>query len=119
MKKILVIDDEPELLEAVKIRLEDNSYVVSTANDGDSGLEKAEQDVPDLIILDISMAQMDGYTMIRELKQNEKTKSIPVIILTAHAVMKDLFELEGIEEYIVKPYEDQDLLLRVSRALKK
>jgi len=112
------VDDEPELLKAVKIRLENNNYVVSTANNGIEGLERAEQKVPDLIILDISMARMDGYTMIHELQQREKTKAIPIIILTAHVEMKELFDVEGIKDYIVKPFEDQDLLLRVSRALK-
>lgn len=117
-KKILVADDEPQLLELVGQRLKTNNYEVVSARDGVEALEKTAAQNPDLIILDIKMAQMDGYTTLLRLKADEKTKSIPVIILTAYDKMKDLFELEGIADYIVKPFNEQDFLLRVSRALK-
>ena len=118
-KKILVIDDEVELLKAIKVRLEGNNYQVITAHNGKEGLERAKEENPDLMIVDVVMAQMDGYTLVRELKQIESTKSIPVIVLTAHAAMKELFEMEGIKDYVIKPYNHLDLLLRISRALKK
>ena len=118
-KKILVIDDEPDLINVVKTRLEASGYEVISAGNGLEGLKRADQKNPDLILLDIKMAQMDGYTMLRKLKHAKKTESIPVIILTGYAKMKDMFDLEGATDYVVKPFDGQDLLLRISRALKK
>ena len=87
-KKILVVDDEIILVEFIKMRLEANGYGVITANDGVDGLLKAEEARPDLIILDISMARMDGYTMLKRIRQNEKIKSTRVIMLTASGKRK-------------------------------
>ncbi len=118
-KKILVIDYEPDLINVVKTRLEASGYEVISASNGLEGLKRADQKNPDLILLDIKMAQMDGYTTLRKLKHKKKTESIPVIILTGYEKMKDMFDLEGATDYIVKPFDSQDLLLRISRALKK
>ena len=117
-KKILVIDDEAELVTLIKKRLEANGYEISTASDGVKGLEKAREVNPDLILLDIKMAQMDGYTMLLELKKTEETKSIPVVILTAYDKMQDMFKIEGVKDYITKPFDDQDLMIRIARAFK-
>lgn len=118
-KKILVVDDEVELVELVKIRLEAGGYEVIKANSGLDGLSKAAAELPDLIILDIGMAEMDGYSTLQKLKEEEKTKDIPVIMLTAYAKMQSLFEMEGISDYIVKPFDPQDFLKRVEKVLKK
>ena len=118
-KKILVVDDEMMLVDFLKIRLEDSGYVVDTASDGTEGLVKAETMRPDLIILDIFMKPMDGYTMLKELRKDEKTKDIPVIILTASGKKRELFEAEGISDYIIKPFESDDFVARVDRILKK
>lgn len=118
-KKILVVDDEPDFVKMAKIRLEANNYAVVTAFDGQQGLKKAREEEPDVILLDIMMPNKDGYTMLRELKEDEKIKTIPVIILTAKGGMKELFEIEGVSDYIVKPFDSEDLLLRISRSLKK
>ncbi|MFH0731521.1 MAG: response regulator [Candidatus Omnitrophota bacterium] len=118
-KKILVIDDEADILDVVSALLKFNGYEVDTAGDGLEGLEKASLGKPDLILLDIKMAQVDGYTVLRKLKQNQLTKHIPVIVMTVYDKMRDLFEAEGIADYIVKPYDDQDLLLRVARIIKE
>lgn len=117
-KKILIVDDEAELVELVKMRLEANGYAVVTANSGLEGLSRAGAERPDLIILDIGMAEMDGYTMLQKVREKEEIKNTPVIMLTAYSKMKDLFEMEGISDYIVKPFDPQDFLLRVSRVLK-
>lgn len=117
-KKILVADDDAQLLELVKGRLEKNNYAVITAKDGLEAIKKALTENPDLIILDIKMARMDGYTALRRLRLEKNTKSIPVIILTGYDTMRDLFQVEDISDYIVKPFNDEDFLLRVSRALK-
>ena len=117
-KKILVVDDEEQLAMAVKIRLQSRGYQVVTASDGRQAIEKAEQERPDLILLDVLMPVMDGYSCLRELNAKFGRGKIPVIILTARDRMKDLFELEGIADYIIKPFDHEDLLLRIGRAFK-
>ena len=118
-KKILVADDEQQLALAVKIRLQSRGYTVVTANDGQQALQLAAQEKPDLIILDVLMPVMDGYSCLREINTRFGRGKIPVIILTARDRMKDLFELEGIEDYVIKPFDHEDLLLRIDRALKR
>ncbi len=118
-KKILVVDDEVILIELVKMRLEVNGYEVSTANDGIEGLSKAEQVRPDLIILDIGMERMDGYTMLKELRKNDKIKDIKVIMLTASGKKRELLEAQGISDYILKPFDTEDFLSRVDKVLKE
>ncbi|MBN1870124.1 MAG: response regulator [Candidatus Omnitrophica bacterium] len=118
-KKVLVVDDEEMLVEFIKIRLEGNGYLVETATDGTEGLLKVEQTNPDLIILDIYMQPMDGYTMLKELRKNEKTKDIPVIMLTASGKKREVFEAEGISDYITKPFDSQDFLTRIGRVLEQ
>ena len=118
-KKILVVDDEEQLCLAVKIRLQSKGYEVFTAPDGKQALELVTQHKPDLIILDILMPIMDGYSFLRELNKRFGRSTFLVMILTARDRMKDLFELEGIEDYIVKPFDHEDLLLRVDRVFKR
>ncbi len=118
-KKILVVDDEQQLALAVKIRLQSKGYQVVTAHDGRRALELIEQEQPNLILLDVLMPVMDGYSCLREINTKFGRGAIPVIILTARDRMKDLFELEGIEDYIIKPFDHEDLLARVERALKR
>ena len=118
-KKVLIADDEQQLALAVKIRLQSKGYQVVTATDGRAALELAEQEKPDLIILDVLMPIMDGYSCLRELNIRFGRGKIPVIILTARDRMKDLFELEGIEDYVIKPFDHEDLLIRIERAFKR
>jgi DNA-binding response OmpR family regulator len=118
-KKILVVDDEQQLALAVKIRLQSRGYEVVTANDGKAGLEMFEKERPDLIILDVLMPVMDGYSCLREINVRVGRGTLPVIVLTARDRMKDLFELEGIEDYVIKPFDHEDLLVRIDRALKR
>jgi len=116
-KKILIVDDEPDFVLLLKKRLEANGYDVISAANGDEGVKKVGTDKPNLILLDIMMPEKDGYTMLKELKAREETSSIPVIVVTAKPNMRDLFGVEGIKDYIVKPLDDEDLLLRIKRAL--
>ena len=118
-KKILIVDDEQQLVLAMKIRLQSKSYEVITASDGQEALDCANKDRPDLIILDVMMPGMDGYSCLRELNNRFGRGKIPVIILTARERMKDLFELEGIEDYMVKPFDYEDLLIRIQRVLQR
>lgn len=116
-KRILLVDDEHEFVDLVKTRLESNNYEVIVAYNGNEALDKAQSEKPDLILLDILMPEKDGYNALKELKQIETTKNVPVLVVTAKAGMRDLFEVEGIADYIVKPFEAEDLLLRMKRAL--
>ena len=118
-KHVLVVDDEEQLALAIKIRLQSQGYEVVTANDGQQALELASQQRPDLIIMDVLMPVMDGYSCLRELNTRFGRGKIPIIILTARERMKDLFELEGIEDYVIKPFDHEDLLVRIDRLFKR
>jgi len=97
--------------------LEAQDYDVITASTGDEGLKKVRSEKPDLILLDIMMPLTDGYTFVREIKASEEFKSIPIIIQTAKAELKDLLEVEGVSDYIVKPYKAEEILEMVKKYL--
>ncbi len=118
-KKILVIDDEEQLALAVKIRLQSKGYQVLSAGNGRQALEVMSQDRPDLVLLDVLMPIMDGYSCLREINQRFGRGKMPVIILTARDQLKELFDLEGIEDYIIKPFDHEDLLVRIERVLQR
>lgn len=118
-KKILLVDDEEQLGLAVKIRLQAKGYQVKVATDGSQALEQVKGQRPDLIILDVRMPVMDGYSCLRELNSRYGRGEIPIIILTARDRMQDLFELEGIEDYVVKPFDHDDLIRRIELAFKR
>lgn len=119
LKKILVVDDEAELLKAISILLKTSGYEVITAQDGQEGLEKAKSLSPDLIVLDILMPKMDGYEACRLLKFDEKYKSIPIIMLTAKVqdIDKAMGKKVGADDYITKPFETQDLVDKIKKHL--
>ena len=119
--KVLIVDDESDLLEMISLRLEANNYQVICACDGQEGLDKARTEKPDLIILDIMLPKIDGYKVCRMLKFDEKYKQIPVILFTARVQEYDikLGEEVGADAYITKPFEPDILLSKVSELLKK
>lgn len=118
-KKVLVIDDENDILLIIKSALHEEGYDVTTANNGYDGLALAEDASPDLIILDIMMPEMDGFEVLQQLKENEKTAQIPVVILTGLSSKDKIREAlnKGIDYYIVKPFEYQDLVSKVKIAI--
>ena len=118
-KKILVVDDEEQLALAVKIRLQSRGFEVLTCGDGKQALALIETEHPDLVILDVLMPVMDGYSCLREINSRFGRNKLPIIILTARDRMKDLFDLEGIEDYIIKPFDHEDLITRIDRTLKR
>ena len=116
-KRILIIDDEPNFLELLKVRLEANGYDTSEAMTGREGLEKVRSEKIDLILLDIVMPDMDGYTFLHKLKADLETRSIPVIVVTGKPDMKEIFRIEGVQAVIDKPLGDNVLLSEVRKAL--
>ena len=114
-KRILVVDDEVQLVEMVKIRLEANDYEIITAYDGQEALEKARNEKPDLIILDLRLPKLDGYTVCRMLKFDEKYKSIPILMFTARVQESDkkMGQEVGADAYITKPFDPQILLSKI------
>ena len=118
-KKILVVDDEPSVLKILTRRLEINQYEVLTATDGLEGLDRAMTEQPDLIISDIMMPNMDGYTFVRKVRAHPQLSRVPVIILTAKDKMQDLFVFQGVKDcdYIVKPFESDELLNKIKELL--
>jgi DNA-binding response OmpR family regulator len=119
-KKILVVDNEVDLVEMIKLRLEANNYEVIVACDGAEALEKIKNERPDLIILDILMPRMNGYEFLRKVrKQKDSTKEIPVIIISARTRMKDLFDNWEISDFISKPFDAKELLSKIENVLAK
>ncbi len=119
-RRILIVDDEADLVEALKLRLETGGYEVVTALDGAEGLTKAKGDKPALILLDIMMPKLNGYQVCRELKSDAKCKDIPVVMLTAKAQQTDKFwgQEVGADGYITKPFEFSALLTIIEKYLK-
>lgn len=117
--KILLVDDEPELVAMVKLRLEANNYEVITAANGRQALEKAKKENPDLIILDIMMPKLDGYQVCGALKTNKKYNKIPVVMLTVKSQPDDIKRGEeaGASAYITKPFEAQMMLDEIQKLL--
>jgi CheY-like chemotaxis protein len=120
-KRILLVDDEADVLEVLKRRLETHHYEVVTAKDGLEALEQALQERFDLIISDIMMPVMDGYTFIKKLRATPALARTPVIILTAKEKMQDLFLFEGVKEcdYLTKPFEAEALLQKIAQLLQR
>lgn len=118
-KKILVVDDEHDLVDFIRIRLEGNNYQVIVAYDGEKAISLASKEKPDLVLLDILMPQMDGFKVCRELKNGALTADIPVIMLTAKDRQEDIkfAQQAGADEYIIKPFDDQTLLFSIKHLL--
>ncbi len=119
-KKILLVDDDPDFVEAVKVIVENGGYDVKVAYDGKEGLEAVEEERPDLIVLDVMMPVMNGHETCAQLKADKATEDIPIILLTAVAdrvttstyTHRDMLESEA-EDYMPKPVEPAELLERI------
>ncbi|OGP88793.1 MAG: hypothetical protein A2156_07280 [Deltaproteobacteria bacterium RBG_16_48_10] len=120
-KKILVVDDEPDLVETVRFPLEMEGYQVLVSYNGEDGLNQARRENPDLIILDLMLPKLDGYKVCRLLKFDERYKHIPILMLTAKAQEKDriLGKETGADEYMTKPFDIDKLMEKVKCYLNK
>ena len=124
-KNILLVDDDPDFVEAVKVIVESGGYNVKVAYDGKEGLEAVEEERPDLIVLDVMMPVMNGHEACAQLKGNKETANIPIILLTAVAdrvttstyTHRDMLESEA-EDYMPKPVEPAELLELIKSWLK-
>ena len=118
MKKILVIDDEADIAELVKMRLENEGYQVSTLTSSRDAIEVIKQEKPDLILLDIKMPGKDGYQVCDEVKSDDQIKNIPVIVFTAKPqekdLMKDVHSFYGAQDFVLKPIDHNELLSKIS-----
>ena len=116
---VLVADDDPDILALVTFRLERGGYEVVAANDGEEALRLAVDRAPDLAVLDVMMPKLDGYEVTTRLRQNERTRGMPVILLTARVQEADIargFEV-GADDYVKKPFSPQELGARVQAIL--
>src|SRR5437870_11348878 len=120
MPKILVVDDEPDAVELIDFNLKAAGYEVVTAADGNEALKKARSILPNLIVLDLMLPEVDGLEVCKILRRDVKTMSIPIIMLTAKAAEIDrVLGLElGADDYVTKPFSPRELVLRVKRLLR-
>ena len=120
-KKILVVDDEVDLVETVRFPLEMEGYHVLISYNGEDALNQARKENPDLILLDLMLPKLDGYKVCRLLKFDDRYKHIPILMLTAKTQERDkaLGMETGANEYITKPFEMEDLLKKVKAYLNK
>lgn len=111
-KKILVVDDEAEFVDAIKMRLEANGYIIITAYDGHEAIEKTKKEKPDLVLLDVVMPSVNGFETLSKLKTDPRTMNIPVIMLTAKSDAEYILDAGklGAADYLVKPPSMQTLL---------
>ena len=119
-KRLLLVDDEVELVEMIKFRLEASDYEVLTANDGQQALEIARREKPDLVILDVMLPKMDGYKVCGLLKKDSRYAHIPVMMFTAKAMDADmkLGQEVSADAYLTKPFEPKVLLEKIKELVK-
>jgi two-component system phosphate regulon response regulator PhoB len=120
-EKILVIEDEPDILELIQYNLAREGYRVLPATDGEDGLRRAQQDAPDLVLLDLMLPGLDGLEVCRRLKQDPVTRAIPVLIVTAKGEETDVVLGLGVgaDDYVAKPFSPRELLARVQAVLRR
>lgn len=122
MKKsrILVVDDEPDLVELVRHHLQREHYEVSTAGDGETGLAEARRKLPDLVVLDLMLPGIDGLEVCRRLKSDPRTAHIPVLMLTAKGEESDavIGLAQGADDYVRKPFGMKELIARIGTRLR-
>jgi len=121
MSEILIIEDERDIVESLEYNLRKEGHRVSKAYDGTAGLKLAEEQAPSLVLLDLMLPGLDGFQVCRQLKNNPRTSSIPIVILTAKAEETDkVVGLElGADDYIVKPFSMKELIARVKAVLRR
>ncbi|TEU19813.1 MAG: response regulator [Anaerolineales bacterium] len=119
-RKVLCIEDEPEMIDLIKLILERKGFEVLGAVGGEEGLEAIRRERPDLILLDLMMPEVDGWEVYRQMKADEQLKDIPVIVVTAKAQSIDKvlgLHIAKVDDYVTKPFGPQELLKSVNKVL--
>jgi DNA-binding response OmpR family regulator len=119
MSTVLIADDDPDILALVTFKVKQAGYTLITATDGAAALAAARETTPDLVILDVSMPRMSGLEVCRELRADQATKRVPVLLLTARAQEADIeagFDV-GADDYVVKPFSPRELVARITAIL--
>ncbi len=121
MSKIIVVDDDIAILELIKINLELNGHEVLTSLDGIKGYALIRQELPNLVILDVMMPDVDGFTVAQRIRQNDTTRDIPILMLTALGTLEKKVQGfdAGVDDYLVKPFELDELKVRVRALLRR
>ena len=119
--KILVVEDEVDIATLVSFNLQRVGYAVDMVHDGREGLEKILKDQPDLVVLDLMLPGMDGFSILKEMQRDIRANTIPVLMLTAKSQIDDRIRgLEsGVDDYLTKPFSPKELILRVQAVLKR
>jgi len=120
-KKILVVDDEPDMMEIATVRLKHLGYQIIPAIDAEEALEILKQDTPDLILLDLLLPKMQGDVLCKQLKAQEKYKNVPIILFTASAIRPSLpgmLKEMGADDCVMKPFEPEELLGKIQKLIK-
>ena len=121
LKCILCVEDEPEMIDLIRLILGRRGFEVKGAAGGIEGLKMIRQEPPDLVLLDLMMPDMDGWEVYQQIKADEKTKNIPVIVVTAKAQSIDKvlgLHIAKVDDYLTKPFSPQDLMNSVDKVLK-
>lgn len=121
MNKVLVVDDDNAILELIKVNLEIQGHKVFTADNALSGIALATQEQPDVIVLDLMLPEIDGFTACQRIRQNEKTKDIPILMLTALSTIENKVQGfdSGADDYLTKPFELPELYVRIKALLRR
>ena len=119
-QKILVVDDEPDAVELIEFNLKASGYDVVTATDGQEAIQKTRDVLPDLVVLDLMLPEVDGMEVCKILRRDPRTSAIPILMLTAKAAEIDrVLGLElGADDYVTKPFSPRELVLRIKRLLR-
>lgn len=118
-KKILVVDDEKDIAESVKILLSEKGFKVVIANNGAEAVKKAKAERPDMIVMDLMMPEMNGFDACKMIKADTDTQNTPILVLTAQQLGKDLEDAfaAGANDYVIKPFSNERLLEKVEKLL--
>lgn len=119
MKKILIVDDDDDILEALSIIIESGGYEVLMAKRGDEAIEKTFSYLPDLIILDLFLPGIDGKEIAKIIKNNKKTKTTPIILISAHATVKKAAKELIVDDFLPKPFTGASVLTKIKNLIDK
>lgn len=119
MKSVLIADDDPLLVQLLEYKLSNRGFRAISVGDGDAALAMARKEMPDLIVLDGMMPGLDGFEVLRRLKESPETEGIPVVMLTGRKQEKDVVNglSLGAEDYLIKPFSPEELITRIEKAL--